>query len=74
MPKVREVIRRLHDEGWELARTRGDHRQYRHPDYPERRVTVSGHPSEDIPPGTWNNIQRQAGWKDATPAREERRP
>ena len=28
-PTVREVIRKLRAEGWELDRTRGDHRQYR---------------------------------------------
>lgn len=64
MPEVREVIRRLADEGWELARMEGDHRQFRHHNYPGRRVTVAGKPSRDIPPGTWNSIQKQAGWKE----------
>lgn len=66
MPKVRDVIRRLEDDGWELIRTRGSHRIYRHP----RRdflVTLLGKPNEDISPGTWNNIQKQAGWKEGDP-------
>lgn len=64
MPKVREVIRRLTDEGWEQVRMEGDHRQFRHRDHPGRRVTVAGKPSSDLPPGTWNSIQKQAGWKE----------
>ncbi|MGI8856263.1 MAG: type II toxin-antitoxin system HicA family toxin [Thermomicrobiales bacterium] len=41
---------------------RGSHRVYIHPTRPGH-VTVSGHPPDDIPEGTWHNIQRQAGWK-----------
>jgi predicted RNA binding protein YcfA (HicA-like mRNA interferase family) len=63
MPKVRDVIRRLEQEGWERIRMEGDHRQYTNRDYPGRRVTVAGQPGYDIPPGTWNSIQKQAGWK-----------
>ena len=62
MPKVRDVIRRLEREGWQLDRVKGSHRQYKHPDHPNI-VTVSGHPNEDIAAGTWNDIQRKAGWK-----------
>lgn len=63
MPKVRDVIRRLEDDGWHLISTRGSHRQFKHPLKPGR-VTVSGHPIHDIPPGTWNSIQKQAGWRN----------
>ena len=62
MPKVREVIRRLEEDGWRLVKQRGSHRQYRHLQKPGK-VTVAGHLSVDIPPGTWDNIQKQAGWK-----------
>jgi len=27
-------------------------------------VTVSGNLGDDMPPGTWNNVQKQAGLKD----------
>jgi predicted RNA binding protein YcfA (HicA-like mRNA interferase family) len=47
--KVREVIRMLVDDGWYLARTKGSHRQYKHPTKPGA-VTVSGKPSVDVPP------------------------
>jgi hypothetical protein len=30
--KVREIIRRLGDDGWVLVATRGSHRQYKAPD------------------------------------------
>jgi predicted RNA binding protein YcfA (HicA-like mRNA interferase family) len=29
--KVREVIRLIEKDGWYQVRTRGDHRQYKHP-------------------------------------------
>lgn len=49
--KVREVLERLHNEGWSLRRQKGSHRQFFHPSHPGRRVTVSGHPHLDIPKG-----------------------
>jgi predicted RNA binding protein YcfA (HicA-like mRNA interferase family) len=60
--KVREVIRLLEDDGWYLARTRGSHRQFKHPTK-SGTVTVSGKPNVDIPPGTLNSILKQAGMK-----------
>ncbi len=62
-PKVRDVLRWLEREGWVLDRTRGSHRQYTHPSKPGT-VTVPGKPNDDLTPGTWQNIQRQAGWKE----------
>lgn len=29
--KVKEVIKMLEEDGWELMTTKGDHRQFRHP-------------------------------------------
>jgi predicted RNA binding protein YcfA (HicA-like mRNA interferase family) len=60
--KVREVIKLLTADGWSLDRTRGAHRQFKHPTKPGT-VTVSGKPSNDIPPGTLNSILKQAGLK-----------
>jgi predicted RNA binding protein YcfA (HicA-like mRNA interferase family) len=56
----RKVIRRLERDGWQLVRTRGSHRQYKHPDKPAL-VTVP-HPRRDFPVGTLRNIFKQAGW------------
>lgn len=60
--KVRDAIRLLHEDGWFLVRTKGSHRQYHHPVKPGT-VTIAGHPSIDIPPGTMNSILKQAGLK-----------
>ncbi|MEM7465577.1 MAG: type II toxin-antitoxin system HicA family toxin [Pseudomonadota bacterium] len=49
--KVKEVIKVLQEDGWDLARTRGSHRQFKHPNKPGT-VTVAGKPSTDVPPGT----------------------
>lgn len=56
----RDLIKRLERDGWMLARTKGSHHQYKHPDKPGL-VTVV-HPKRDIPMGTLRSIYRQAGW------------
>jgi predicted RNA binding protein YcfA (HicA-like mRNA interferase family) len=38
---------------------RGSHRQFKHPLKPGR-VTIAGHPGDDISPGTLNSIRKQA--------------
>ena len=58
--KVREVVRLLEGDGWYLARTRGSHRQYKHP-AKAGTVTLSAKPNVDVPPGTLNSILKQAG-------------
>lgn len=58
--KVREVIRRLREDGWKLVDQKGSHRQYRHPTKPGR-VTVSGALGDDVPIGTLKGVQRQSG-------------
>jgi predicted RNA binding protein YcfA (HicA-like mRNA interferase family) len=60
---VREIIRRLEDDGWALAATRGSHRQFTHK-IKKGRVTVPGKLSADLQPGTLKSILRQAGLKD----------
>jgi predicted RNA binding protein YcfA (HicA-like mRNA interferase family) len=62
--KVREVIRLIEKDGWYLVRTRGDHRQYKHPTKPGR-VTISGNTGRDMPPGTLNSVLKQSGLKGA---------
>ena len=60
--KVREIIQRIEADGWVLARTKGSHRQYKHPTKPGT-VTVAGKPGLDVPKGTLNSILEQAGLK-----------
>lgn len=52
----------IEQDGWTLARTKGSHQQFRHPVKPGT-VTVAGKPNLDVPPGTLNNILKQAGLK-----------
>jgi predicted RNA binding protein YcfA (HicA-like mRNA interferase family) len=56
----REVIQRLKEDGWKLARTKGSHQTFKHPTKPGR-VTVP-HPKRDLPVGTLKAIFKQAGW------------
>lgn len=60
--KVREVLDMLEQDGWYLARTKGSHRQYKHP---TKRgvVTVPGKMSATLHPKTLASILKQAGLK-----------
>jgi predicted RNA binding protein YcfA (HicA-like mRNA interferase family) len=62
--KVREALRINEDDGWiQVKATSGTgHRQYKHPMKPGR-VTISGKMSDDLAPGTFNSILKQAGLK-----------
>jgi predicted RNA binding protein YcfA (HicA-like mRNA interferase family) len=64
--KVREIIALIEDDGWVPVRTRGDHRQYKHPTKPGL-VTVSGHRHDDVHPKTLNSIMTQAGLRRRNP-------
>lgn len=60
--KVRKAISLIEQDGWYLDRTRGSHRQYKHP---QKRgvVTIAGKPGDELAPGTRNSILKQAGLK-----------
>jgi predicted RNA binding protein YcfA (HicA-like mRNA interferase family) len=65
MVNVKEIIRLLENNGWQLIRIRGSHRQFRNPDRAEfGTITVAGHPSVDMPKGTANAILKQARLKE----------
>ena len=60
--KVRDIIKRLADDGWqEVARKGSSHRQFVHATKPGK-VTVADH-SGDVKPGTLHSIWKQAGLK-----------
>jgi predicted RNA binding protein YcfA (HicA-like mRNA interferase family) len=61
--KIKDVLKLLADDGWHIAAFRGSHRQLKHPTKPGR-VTVAGKPSDDLAPGTYNSILKQAGLKE----------
>ena len=60
--KVRNIIRLLESQGWQLVRTKGSHRQYKHPSCPGL-VTVPAHWNDDLNPKTLQSILKQAGLK-----------
>ncbi len=64
--KVRHAMAIIERDGWRLVATRGSHRQYKHPSRPGR-VTIAGHLNDDLAPGTWNSIRKQAGQKGEEP-------
>jgi len=59
---VRDVIKLLEQDGWYLVRTRGSHRQYKHP-VKRGLVTVAGKLSHDLAAGTLDSVLKQAGLK-----------
>ncbi|WP_419865343.1 type II toxin-antitoxin system HicA family toxin [Candidatus Poriferisodalis sp.] len=60
MPTVRQAIRIITADGWRLKNIRGSHRQFVHPSRPGK-VTIAGHFGDEVSPGTWKSILRQAG-------------
>ena len=62
--KVRELLKLLKKDGWEIDRTRGSHRQLVHPTK-RGTVTVSGHLVDDVHPKTLKSVLRQAGLEDS---------
>lgn len=61
--KVRDIIKMIEADGWYQIDTRGSHRQYKHPTKTGR-VTIAGHPGDDLAPGTLNSILKQANLEE----------
>ncbi|HLE14429.1 MAG TPA: type II toxin-antitoxin system HicA family toxin [Anaerolineales bacterium] len=57
MPRTEGCL--LPTQGWYLVVTKGSHRQFKHPEK-RGRVTIAGHPNDDLSPGTLNSINKQA--------------
>ena len=60
--KIRDVIQLIEEDGWYLVVTKGSHRQYKHR-LKSGRVTIAGHPNDDLAPGTLNSVFKQAQLK-----------
>jgi len=60
--KIRDVLKLVEDDGWYQVAQKGSHRQFKHPEKPGR-VTIAGHPSQEMDKGTLNSILKQAGLK-----------
>lgn len=61
--KVSALLKLLRSDGWYPVKSRGGHRQFKHPSKAGR-VTVSGKASDELPPGTLNSILKQAKLKE----------
>ena len=48
--------------GWRHVATKGSHRQYKH-EVKQGRVTIPGHPGDDVHPGTLKSVLTQADLK-----------
>jgi predicted RNA binding protein YcfA (HicA-like mRNA interferase family) len=60
--KVRDMLKRLREDGWYLLRHKGSHRQFIHPIKPGV-VTIAGQPSQELHPKTLASVLKQAGLK-----------
>ena len=60
--KVREVIQLLEKNGWVELRSKGSHRQFRHPENAQV-ITVPGALGKELAVGTLNSILKKAGLK-----------
>jgi predicted RNA binding protein YcfA (HicA-like mRNA interferase family) len=58
--KVREIIRLIEADGWYRIKSKGGHRQYKHP-VKCGRVTVPGQLNDELAKKTEKSILRQAG-------------
>jgi predicted RNA binding protein YcfA (HicA-like mRNA interferase family) len=58
--KIRDLLKALLQDGWVLKNQEGSHRQLVHPAKPGK-VTIAGHPSEELDPKTKKSILKQAG-------------
>ena len=58
--KRRDLEKLLKKDGWQYDYSTGGHDHYKHPTKLGK-VTFSGHPSEDVAPGTLISILKQAG-------------
>ncbi|MBN1404361.1 MAG: type II toxin-antitoxin system HicA family toxin [Opitutales bacterium] len=60
--KVRDVLKLVQDDGWFFVHQVGSHRQFKHLTK-KGRVTIPGHPGDDLNPKTCASILKQAGLK-----------
>lgn len=60
--KVSAILQKLQDDGWYLSNQEGSHRQFKHL-VKKGKVTVNGHPSDDVWGFLLKSIEKQSGLK-----------
>jgi len=58
--KARDVIAALEADGWVEVRSKGSHRQFKHPTKPGL-ITIAAHGGKDLPIGQLRDIERKSG-------------
>ncbi len=58
--KVREVIKRLDEDGWVQVRQESSHRTFKKEGV-DKNVVVNGIDSKEVAPGVLSKIRREAG-------------
>lgn len=58
--KRRDLEKKLKKDGWNYSYSTGGHDHFIHP-VKAAKVTLSGHPSDEVAPGTLMSILKQAG-------------
>lgn len=58
--KIVKIIKTLEKDGWYIARTKGSHRQFKHPSK-KGTVTVNGHLSVEVWGTLLRSIEEQSG-------------
>lgn len=61
--KAKDLIKLIEKDGWYFERQNGSHKIFKHPHKPGILV-IPEHGKEDIKPGTFNSIIKQAGLKN----------
>lgn len=61
--KIRDILKRLQDDGWQVVRVAGSHRVLKHA-HKNGIVVVAGHPNKDAAMGTIKSIWKQAGLEE----------
>jgi predicted RNA binding protein YcfA (HicA-like mRNA interferase family) len=56
----RDVVKLIRRDGWKYDYSTGGHDHYKYQTKPGK-VTISGHPSDEVAPGTLISILKQAG-------------
>ena len=58
--KIRDVLKRLNEDGWQVVRQEGSHRILKH-QTKRGIVVVAGHPPKEMKTGTLQSVWKQAG-------------
>jgi len=61
--RVRDLLRRLKENGWTLDRVKGSHHIFRHATKPGTVTVAYDQEGDEVPVGTLRSIEKQAGWR-----------